>query len=457
MRILIAGASGYVGQKLTYSLAEKKHKVFAILRNPNKLNIPKELKPFISIIQGDLSQDVPIQESFDAAYFLVHSMKEKNFVKKEEITAKNFVKNVSTKKIIFLSGIHSEEKLSAHLQSRKNVEDIFKNSGIPTVIFRAGIIIGEGSASFEILRDLVEKLPIMVAPKWVKNLCQPIAIDDVIDYLMQAIDHKELEGRDWDIGGPDILSFKAMMLIYANIRHLKRWIIEVPVLTPRLSSYWLYLVTSTNFRLAKTLVDSLKHNFVCNSDEITKIVPKERLNYQESLQSVFCKLMKRHAYLKKAPEEGCFIDHQTVLLKNNVNEVLEKFWTIGGKNGWYSMNWAWRIRGYIDESFEGKGLTRGRRDQEDLKENDKLDFWRVLVADKPHKYLLLYAEMILPGEAWLEFSIKKSEQGEEYHQIATFRPNGIFGRLYWYVLYPFHYLIFRNMAKKITEVDKNQT
>ncbi|MDP1818257.1 MAG: SDR family oxidoreductase, partial [Leadbetterella sp.] len=310
---------------------------------------------------------------------------------------------------------------------------------------------------------LVEKLPVMVAPKWVKNLTQPIAIRDVLEYLILVIDRSDCLNKRFEIGGPEVFSYKELLLEFAQIRGLKRWIIDVPFLTPKLSSYWLYFITSASFTLAQSLVESLKNNAICKEDTIKSIFPLELLDFKTAVERSFscietddvpsswkdalgssCLNPDLTSYIQ-VPHFGILSDTQKMSFKQSPNEVLEKIWSIGGEKGWGYMDWAWRMRGFIDKLVKGIGLRRGRTHPKRLKAGDALDFWRVLVADRENKRLLLYAEMKLPGEAWLEFKIID----QTLYQTATFRPQGLLGRMYWYMLFPFHYFIFRSLSKSL--------
>ena len=349
------------------------------------------------------------------------------------------------------------------------MEDTLRQGSVPVTTLMAGIIIGSGSASFEIMRDLVEKLPIMIAPKWTTNLVQPIAIRDVLDYLTLVMGHEKCINQRFEIGGPDVLSYKEMLLEFARIRGLKRWIITVPVLTPKLSSYWLYFITTANFPLAQALVQSLKNNAICKERRILEIFPKKPLSFEEAIKRAFQRLEEDMVpsswkdavgesgiypdfskYLK-IPEHGVLKDEQRVQFEVPPDDVQNTIWSMGGSQGWLYMNWAWHLRGFIDKLAGGVGLRRGRTSPHHLREGDALDFWRVLIADSKHRRLLLYAEMKVPGEAWLEYKI----EDQTLIQTATFRPQGLLGRLYWYVLLPFHKLIFRGMARKIVENSKH--
>jgi uncharacterized protein YbjT (DUF2867 family) len=430
----------------------------------------------VSVVELDLNEKPTktIPSDIDVAYYLVHSMSSSNsnFTEMETESAQNFVTIINgtdAKQIIYLSGIVNDKDLSTHLLSRKNVEDILKTAKAPVTILRAAIIIGSGSASFEIIRDLVEKLPVMIAPKWLKTKCQPIGIRNVIEYLNGVLDKPESFNQTFDIGGTEILTYKQMLYGFAKMRGLKRLIITIPVLTPKLSSLWLVFVTTTTYSLARSLVNSMRNEVICLDNRIQKIVPTKILSYEEALQLAFDKISQKNVVSSwkdslsfgtmeknflnnvQVPEHGVFTDKRQIQFDRRSAEVIENIWTIGGGKGWYFGDWMWRIRGVMDKLVGGVGLRRGRRSETDLKAGDALDFWRVLVADKPNGRLLLYAEMKLPGEAWLEFKIKESDNKKVLHQTATYRPLGLWGRLYWYSVLPFHGLIFPKMAKNIVE------
>lgn len=469
MDILLTGANGYIGTRLFFRLLEEGHTVYAFVRSAMRLAVPKKYKG--QIIEGDLLRKETLEAiptQIDAAYYLVHSMSTSasRFAELEAISARHFAERIGhtkAKQIIYLSGLVNDKNLSRHLASRKAVEEILREGKVPVTTLMAGIVIGSGSASFEIMRDLVEKLPLMIAPRWIKNRVQPIAVRDVLDYLILVLGHPDCIGERFEIGGPDVYSYRDLLLRLAKIRGLRRWIFTVPILTPRLSSYWLYLITSASYPLAKSLVDSLKNNAVCKEHRIQKIFTKPLLDFDTAVRRAFERLEQDNVpsswktavgdsplnpdfsvYLQ-VPAFGTLSDRQVVPFTVARPVLQQRLWSIGGENGWGAMNWAWTLRGFVDRLFGGVGLRRGRTDAKHLKVGDALDFWRVLVADEKGGRLLLYAEMKLPGEAWLEFKIG----GEELCQTATFRPKGIWGRVYWYSLYPFHYFIFRRMARSL--------
>ncbi len=480
MKILLTGSTGYIGRRLLPVLVEAGHQVICLVRDQRRFDWDDFSNDFlknVSVIEVDLNDGKEFPEiptDIDVAYYLVHSMSSSNpdFTQLEADSAEKFVTFIDitkAKQIIYLSGIVNDADLSDHLLSRKNVEDILKKAKAPLTVLRAAIIIGSGSASFEIIRDLVEKLPVMIAPKWLKTRCQPISIRNVIEYLQGVLLKEKTFGQTFDIGGTEVLTYNQMLYGFAKMRGLKRWIITVPVLTPKLSSLWLVFVTSTSYSLARSLVSSMKNEVICKDFRIREIVPTKILSYQEALQLAFDKISQKnvvsswkdsiaHGTMNKnflnntfVPEHGVFTDKRQIVFDRDKNEVIENIWKIGGNHGWYFGNWMWRIRGVMDKMVGGVGLRRGRRNETHLKAGDALDFWRVLVADKPNGRLLLYAEMKLPGEAWLEFKIKETDGKKILFQTATYRPLGLWGRLYWYAVLPFHGFIFPKMAKNIVK------
>jgi len=482
MKILLTGATGYIGKRLLPVLIEKGHKVVCCVRDKNRFPSEGIYKhPNISLFEVDFLKEISISndvKDIDAAYYLIHSMSTnvKDFSSLEETSANNFVnfiKQTSAKQIIYLGGITNEKKLSKHLASRKKVEEILGTSGIPLTSIKAGIIVGSGSASFEIIRDLVEKLPIMIAPKWLNTKHQPIAIRNILEYLTGVLLLPETFNKSYDVGGPDVLTYKEMLLQFAEVRGLKRFIFTVPVMTPRLSSYWLYFVTSTSYKLAINLVNSMKIEVVAKDNELEKMLGVKPLSYKEAVQLAFQKIEQNNvvsswkdslvsSYVDNSllehinvPTNGCFVDKREKEITTSVEQVLENIWSIGGDRGWYYGDWLWHLRGFIDKLFGGVGLRRGRTNKTEIRTGDALDFWRVLAADKDNKRLLLYAEMKLPGEAWLEFKIAEKNKKSYLIQTATFRPKGLLGRIYWYSVSPFHYFVFNKMAENIIKFKYN--
>ena len=473
MKILLTGATGYIGKRLLPNLVKEGHHVVCCVRDISRFHPPTSLIKNISIIEVDLlinSSLDKITDDIDIAYYLVHSMSSsENYSLLEEKSAINFrekISKTSAKQVIYLSGIVNERNLSKHLLSRKNVEKELGNGEYKLTCLRAGIIIGSGSASFEIMRDLVEKLPIMVAPKWLQTKCQPIGISDVQRFLIKCIMRKETFNRNFDIGCDDILSYKEMLFRFAEIRNLNRIIITIPIMTPRLSSYWLYFVTSTTYKLASSLVDSMSIEIICRNNEINSILGINPISYKEAIEKAFDKIENneiisswKDSYSSselnyniseniKVPKFGCFTDQRIEKIIDR-KITINKIWSIGGTQGWYYANWLWKIRGFLDTISGGVGLRRGRTNISEISVGDSLDFWRVIYANKKEGRLLLFAEMKLPGEAWLEFKIV----GDELVQTATFRPLGIVGRLYWYLVYPLHEIIFLGLIRKLTNIN----
>ena len=475
MKILITGANGYIGQRLIPVLLEQGHELFCCVRNRQRFEA-EYTHPRISIIEIDFlqpSENQSFPKEIDVAFYLIHSMSSMgDFAKKETTSAKNFIEileKITCRQTIYLSGIVNEDVLSDHLSSRFNVEKILRSGKIPATVLRAGIIVGSGSASFEIIRDLVEKLPVMVAPKWLNTLCQPIAIRNVIQFLVRVMLREETFGKDFDIGGPEVLSYRQMLLQFAEMRKFRRYIITAPVMTPKLSSYWLYFITSTTFSLAANLVDSMKVNVVCRPNSLAEDLGIELFTYQQAVDRAFRRIEQnvvisswRDAFSSfdtnpslmehvEVPKFGCFKNFKKREVTGKVAEVLEHIWRIGGKTGWYYGNSLWKIRGYLDKAMGGVGLHRGRTNPDKISAGDSLDFWRVLVVDKKNRRLLLFGEMKLPGDAWLEFKIVQKNGRWELHQTATFRPWGVWGRVYWYAMAPFHFVVFNGMANNLVK------
>jgi len=478
MKILLAGANGYIGTRLIPVLLEKGHDLICLVRDKRRFHENSDYSTHVTLLTGDLLNPETIEDfpiDIDAAYYLVHSMTgNKDFAELEATSAHNFIGQLDKtdcKQTIFLSGITNDSHLSTHLKSRRHVEDVLKEGRSALTVLRASIIIGSGSSSFEIIRDLTEKLPLMTVPRWVNTKCQPIAIRDVLGYLESVLLNQKAYNRTFDIGGPDILNFKKMMLGYAEVRKLKRYIITIPFLSPKISSYWLYFVTSVSYSLAQSLVDSMKNETVVKDNSINEVAPRNCLTYRQALELAFVKIEQNsivsswkdalnRGYLEpafmdqiKVPQNGTLEYKVKMPFKRDVKEVLNNLWAIGGKRGWYYWNWIWNIRGFLDKVVGGVGSRRGRTSNVNISPGDAIDFWRVLLADKPHKRLLLYAEMKLPGEAWLEFKIVERHGETFLSQVATFRPKGLWGRLYWAAMFPFHIFIFKGMAEQITKFE----
>ncbi len=478
MHVLVTGANGYIGLRLMQALLDAGHEITAVVRDQRRFPRANfgEDDGRLHIVEADFLDAATLGDlprSIDAAYYLIHSMGSGgDFARKEELCAANFSDAAKTrewKRIIYLGGLAADEgPLSEHLSSRRRVEEVLGASGVPLTALRASIIVGSGSASFEIIRDLAEKLPVLVTPRWVHTHCQPIAIRNVLDYLTAVLQHPETAPGSYDIGGPEVMSYLDLIKGYCEVRGLKRVFIPTRLLSPRLSSGWLCLLTSTSFPLARSLVDSLTHETVCHDLKIRKIIPLDLLTYREAVERALARIAQNHVPSSwidslaagtlsprlfdaiKVPEHGVLKDSRVVTLKAPRDEVIARIWAIGGDAGWPSMNWAWKLRGIADKIAGGIGIRRGRRHPADLHAGDALDFWRVLLADRPKGRLILYAEMKLPGEAWLEFAIEDRPDGSHaLRQTATFRPQGLLGRLYWLAVLPFHWVLFPRMADKL--------
>lgn len=475
MKILLTGVTGYIGKRLLPVLLEGGHEVVCCVRDRRRFSAGSRTAGRVQVIEVDFLRPETlgaIPEDIDGAYYLIHSMSSRSgdFEEMERISALNFseaVEQTRVRHVVYLSGIANEAHLSSHLRSRRQVEQVLSTRRFALTSLRAGIIIGSGSASFEIIRDLVEKLPVMVAPRWLKTRSQPIAVRNVLQFLEKTLFNERTYGQNYDIGGPDVLSYQELLQGYAATRSLRRLIVTVPVFTPRLSSYWLYFITSTSYSLAVKLVDSMKVDVTCRPNTLADDLEISLIPYKEAVALAFRRI-DQNAILSswkdsmisgrlserlgsdlsefiQVPVEGCFTDYREREVADR-DATIERIWSIGGQTGWYYANWLWRIRGFLDKIIGGVGLRRGRTSPEHIHSGDTLDFWRVLLANREAGRLLLYAEMRLPGEAWLEFRV----DANKLSQKATFRPKGVLGRLYWYMVLPFHYFVFEGMISAIS-------
>lgn len=474
MKVLLTGATGYIGKRLLPVLVERGYDVVCCVRDKDRFNPSESVRSKIQIIEVDLLDKKSLENiptDIDGAYYLVHSMSNSgDYTSLEKKCAINFreaLNKTQVKHMVYLSGIINEKSLSKHLISRKNVEMELKKGDYHFTSLRSGIIIGAGSASFEIIRDLVEKLPVIIAPKWLETKSQPIGITDIIRFLNQSLFNPKTYDQEFDVGGPEVLSYKDILFNFGKVRGLNRSFFIVPVMTPRLSSYWLYFVTSTAYQLAVALVDSMKVEVVCRDKRLEKILNIEPEKYEVSLRKAFNKIQSNQIVSSwkdslvrtgqsnlnlsdfiRVPKYGCYKDVQRSAYESR-SDCLARIWQIGGDTGWYYADGLWKLRGFIDKVFGGVGLRRGRTNKNKLAAGDVVDFWRVLYADKKEGKLLLFAEMKLPGEAWLEFRI----EGDTLVQTATFRPKGLLGRMYWLSVLPFHSFIFKGMIRKLTYSD----
>jgi uncharacterized protein YbjT (DUF2867 family) len=479
--ILVAGATGYVGGRLIPALLERGYRVRVMGRTLAKVACrPWAHHDLVELVQGDVLDIESLRKAAAgcrAAYYLIHSMiaQKEKFVEADRRAARHMVEAAAyagLERIIYLGGLAEAKQgpVSKHLKSRMEVARILQSGPVPTTDLRTPMILGSGSASFEILRYLVERLPIMTTPRWVRSLNQPIAIRNVIAYLVGCLDHHQTIGQTYDIGGPDILTYRDLLDIYAEEAHLpKRLIIPVPVLTPTLSALWIHLISPVPKSIALPLTEGLTSDAVCTENRIRAIMPQQLLTCREAIRLALDRIRQERvdtcwmdagnlmepewAHCGDADWAGGTImscGYRTKLLAS-ADAVWQPVSRIGGRTGWYYGNYLWRLRGIIDRLTGGVGLRRGRRHHSEIGVGDALDFWRVLEVEAPRR-LLLVAEMKTPGEALLEFKITPSGNGQvEIQMLSRFLPKGLFGILYWYGLYPFHEWIFFGMLKAIAK------
>src|ERR1700691_4275278 len=470
-RIAIAGATGYIGGRLAPRLLSAGYALRCLARSPRKLEGREWTSDSRVEIRKTNLADAPSLthelRGCDAAFYLVHSMMsaDREYAQRDLGLAFAFAKaarDADVRRIIYLGGLgETGPGLSEHLSSRRDVESALGSAGVPVTVLRAAMIIGSGSASFEILRYLVQRLPVMITPKWVTTRCQPIAVENVLAYLVGVLSAPETSGGVFDIGGSETLCYRDIMRIMAEELGLpRRWIIPVPVLTPRLSSYWIHLVTPLSHKIAGPLAEGLKNPVVCRDDRITRLVPQKLLNVREAIRAALSQVTARQVetnWSMAGPMPGdpdwsggtVFRDTREVAIDAPAGAVFRAVCRIGGQRGWHGANWLWIVRGWVDRLAGGPGLCRRRRDPEDLSYGEALDFWRV-VGLEPDRCVSLRAEMRLPGEALLEFRIEPRNKGQcILHQTALFRPRGLLGLIYWYAVLPFHHLVFRGMLAGI--------
>jgi len=465
-RILLLGASGYIGGRLLPRLNQRGHDVRCLLRNPNK--IPPADAEMTQVFAGDVLNPETLPPAFadtDVLFYLVHSMSggEEDFEQRDRRGAEHVAKaarEAGVKRIVYLGGLgRRDANQTPHLRSRHEVGDILRSSGIPVTEFRAAVIVGSGSASFEMMHHLVNRLPVMITPRWVSVRTQPLAIADLLSYLLDAVEKPETAGEVIDIGGPEVLTYREMMRTVAHVLGLRRHVLPVPVLTPKLSSYWVNLVTPIPFSLARSLIESVRSETVCENDRAAELFDIRPMPFEEAVRRALQKLQTASVETTWAaagsppaqqPLDPSHLktDEQNVHCAASASRLFHVVSSIGGINGWHYANRLWRFRGFIDKQLGGVGLRRGRRHPTNLRVGEALDFWRVEEID-PGERLLLRAEMKVWGRAWLEFRVESNDHGSRLIQTARYYPRGLAGLLYWYSIYPIHVLVFRGMARAI--------
>ena len=472
--ILVTGATGYVGGQLVPRLLERGYRVRCLVREVARV----EGRGWngVEVASGDVLDYrtlVPALQGVDTAYYLVHAMAagEEGFEARDLYAAQNFgraAQEAGVRRIIYLGGLGREEdELSPHLRSRHEVGEQLRSWRVAVTEFRAGVIIGAGSVSFDLVRYLTERVPVLISPRWVRTLTQPIAIEDVLRYLVECLEMPETEQRILEIGGRDILSYGQMMLIYARVRGLRRWLVPVPVLTPRLSSWWVRLVTPLPVSVARPLIEGVKNQVIVEDPAARQLFGFTPLGYEEAVRTALKRAEAGNVETiwsgalssfptrnmpQPFPHEqpnGMISYRREISTKAPAADVFRVLSGLGGNTGWLYANILWKLRGYLDELVGGVGLSRGRRVSEELRVGDPLDFWRV-EALVPDQLLRLRAEMKVPGKAWLQFEIiPQGETEVGLIQTAFYEPKGLMGLLYWYVLYPIHRVIFQGMIKAI--------
>lgn len=471
MRVLLTGSTGYIGRRLKEQLLNDPSITLRLyVRNKNTLS--KQALEEAEVYEGDTFDKGKLEEALkdvDMAFYLIHSLSNTNYKNLDKVSAQNFIRTAElckVKRVIYLGGLGvKNEDCSEHLLSRIETGEILSSSSkVQCIWVRAGVIIGSGSTSFEIIRNLTEKLPVMTTPKWVYTKAQPIGVNDVLAYLNQSLHLKETKNLMIDIGAEQ-LTYKEMMIKTGHALGLKRLLIPVPFLTISLSSHWLNLFTPIPYNVGKALIEGLKSEVVIQNDNAPKYFPQIKPKAFEECVKQAVHEIENDQVLSRWSDRGgriwerdhakeindaIFVDRKVQDIHDISKEkVYESFMGIGGNNGWFDYDFLWEIRGIVDKLIGGVGLKRGRRHQEELRLGDSLDFWKVVDIQKDER-LLLFAQMKLPGEAWLEFKI----QDDQLIQSAYFLPKGVLGRIYWYMLVPAHYFVFNNMIKSILEKAK---
>lgn len=481
MRVLVTGATGYIGGRLVPRLLDAGHEVRVLARDPARLQGRPWLES-VEVLCGDvLKADTlrPAMAGIEAAYYLIHSMGDTaDFHERDLTAARNFSQAAAAEgvqHIIYLGGLgDSESDLSDHLRSRQETGSVLREAGVAVTEFRAAVIVGSGSLSFEMIRYLTERVPVMIAPRWVFTRIQPIGIRNVLEYLVAALETSACKGRTLEIGGADVQTYGRMMLGYAEARGLKRWLVSVPVLTPRLSSYWVHWVTPVPASIARPLIEGLRNEVIVRDhtarDLFPQIVP---MSYHDAVTLSLQRLQAEQVEtawsdalfssqrdvppLVLTTHEGMILERRQRVTATSPAALFRAFTSLGGTQGWLYFNWAWRLRGIADRLVGGVGFRRGRRDPHHVRVGDALDFWRVEAVEQD-RLLRLRAEMKVPGRAWLQFKAEPLEDGRtRLVQTAFFAPKGLFGLLYWYVLYPVHALIFSGLIDRLAALAENES
>lgn len=471
--VLVTGATGYIGGRLVPRLLEAGYRVRCLVRDPTRLQGRPWLKQ-AELHSGDCLRPETLPDAMtgaDAAFYLVHSMAAgRDFERRDLLAARHFAstaKAAGVQRILYLGGLGDPETdLSEHLRSRQHTGTALRESGVPVTEFRAAVIVGSGSLSFEIIRYLTERLPVMICPRWLYTRAQPIAIRNVLDYLVTALETPASIGRVIEIGGADVLTYGDMLRGYARARGLKRWLVPVPVLTPRLSSYWVHLVTPVPAVIAQPLIQGLRNDVVVRDDSARRLFPRIKpMNYDTAVRLALANLERGHVEtawsdavassqgdvtpVQLTTQEGMILERRQCVVAAPAEAVFRSFSQLGGATGWLYFDWAWQLRGALDRLLGGVGLRRGRRDPHEVRVGDAVDFWRV-EAVEPGRLLRLRAEMKVPGRAWLEFLAEPRSPGQTVlSQTAFFAPRGLAGFLYWHLLYPIHSLIFSGMIRAL--------
>ncbi|MBN2226139.1 MAG: SDR family oxidoreductase [candidate division Zixibacteria bacterium] len=472
--VLVLGATGYIGSRLIPRLLDDRHTVRCLVRNPDKIR--PELRSQVTVYRGDVLHVETMHMAFkhvDVVIHLIHSMGagETRFIDLDKTAASHVVTLAAqhnVKQIIYLGGLGRRgTSSSSHLRSRHETGDILRSKGVPVTELRAAVVVGSGSVSFEMVHHLVNRLPVMICPRWVTTRTQPISVDDVLAYLCQSICRSSVYGEIIDIGGPDVLTYREMMLTVARVLGLRRMLIQVPVLTPRLSSYWVNLVTPIPSSLARALIEGLREETICEDRRALERYDIRPMTFEQAVRTALERIWAYSPHPSSSaapyPEQESGLDPSHLLnyickvdVQVDATELFAVVASIGGENGWYYANWLWRVRGGIDRVLGGVGLRRGRPRPDEMKIGDPLDFWRV-ERYVPNRQLLLRAEMKVWGQAWLEFAVDQQQPGKSrLTQTARYYPRGLIGLAYWYAVYPLHTIVFNGMIRAIRRIAESR-